>query len=916
MSHNNNQIMQQYSPRSPERRKGSSGTFGTFLRIGVITLVLWCISILVGVGSEMVRGKRINVTVVLIATPNDREEPSPSIMESVTKWNDQHFGNLRMISIDIVTVYPSLTHIQGNHKGIKVLQPCPQRNDKCKALVGYSDLVNFALENLPSDTTHVLLLSRSHVTEDVTSLVGDLLIPFMENSTVGVVGCTIVSQSNTTQPRVLEHGVTVGSGFSLLDSKWSPFLLKQHAGFTTTDQRVRSRSAVTAVSPYCMMVPTVLLKKLNGFRRFTVSIHEQIALGQLSGEFLDGDVSTLKNIVADAVAIVVHSPKKLELKRQRRLRVETLRIINEATDLLNELGSKFDSEASYTSATSDYRKTHLEELKKPILTTTECNSYYAHMSNLVDTILGLMNAIRLRQHTAKLGIQEEGGWDVCIRLKQRGYTVVVVPSVVHVDTSLLHPMYKGQTNITNRHLTDVEPASYEVTGPFQGVWGSEINQFWPGYKGGQSPLLRIVWQTFCCHCCGFANEIIHLVFPLQTKHAVELIPAPDCFCQGYPSTVMDSLERMHKPTSIKATPKPIDPKEIVVWVSHTDPGSYLTSEVLNAHVDYVVGRSMYEFTKIPKRWVLESQDNADEIWVPSVFVKNVWIDAGVDPKKIYLIPEAVDVFFFDPSVAGKVSIPLPTNWKHYNSKPDLPSPSENFRFLSHFKWEDRKGWDVLVSAYFTAFTSKDPVSLYILTHIWFPGPPETHGDVTNYTFVRDEILLIAGKLRLRYDDLPHFVIVTSRLSEEDVAALYNSMNAFVLPTKGEGWGLPPLQAMSLGLPTAVTNWSGPADFLDPTYSFPIAVTRVEEIPRNSYYGYAKGKSWAVPSIDDTVRILKLMSNPENKNKLRLMGQRARQEVCRKYSEEAVAEIVSKRFDEIKNLIVSGEVPKRIPKEHG
>ena len=40
-----------------------------------------------------------------------------------------------------------------------------------------------------------------------------------------------------------------------------------------------------------------------------------------------------------------------------------------------------------------------------------------------------------------------------------------------------------------------------------------------------------------------------------------------------------------------------------------------------------------------------------------------------------------------------------------------------------------------------------------------------------------------------------------------MAHLYNCMDAFILPTAGEGFGIPTLEAMSCGLPVAVTNYT-------------------------------------------------------------------------------------------------------------
>ena len=35
----------------------------------------------------------------------------------------------------------------------------------------------------------------------------------------------------------------------------------------------------------------------------------------------------------------------------------------------------------------------------------------------------------------------------------------------------------------------------------------------------------------------------------------------------------------------------------------------------------------------------------------------------------------------------------------------------------------------------------------------------------------------------------------------------------VLPSRGEGWGRPHVEAMAMGLPVIATNWSGPTAFM-------------------------------------------------------------------------------------------------------
>src|SRR6185295_2786220 len=52
--------------------------------------------------------------------------------------------------------------------------------------------------------------------------------------------------------------------------------------------------------------------------------------------------------------------------------------------------------------------------------------------------------------------------------------------------------------------------------------------------------------------------------------------------------------------------------------------------------------------------------------------------------------------------------------------------------------------------------------------------------------------------------------------EGDLARLYHEAHCFVLPTRGEGFGMPILEAMATGLPVIVTGYSGHLDFCNPT----------------------------------------------------------------------------------------------------
>lgn len=67
-----------------------------------------------------------------------------------------------------------------------------------------------------------------------------------------------------------------------------------------------------------------------------------------------------------------------------------------------------------------------------------------------------------------------------------------------------------------------------------------------------------------------------------------------------------------------------------------------------------------------------------------------------------------------------------------------------------------------------------------------------------------------GKIFEEYEKHPHLkdkIIITGRISDEDLAAVYSNAEAFLYMSLYEGFGLPPLEAMQCGTPTVVSNVS-------------------------------------------------------------------------------------------------------------
>eukprot|EP00959_Pyramimonas_sp_CCMP1952_P109583 2292142-Pyramimonas_sp.AAC.1 len=65
------------------------------------------------------------------------------------------------------------------------------------------------------------------------------------------------------------------------------------------------------------------------------------------------------------------------------------------------------------------------------------------------------------------------------------------------------------------------------------------------------------------------------------------------------------------------------------------------------------------------------------------------------------------------------------------------------------------------------------------------------------------------------------------MSREDLRGYYAAADAFVLPTRGEGWGLPCVEAMAMAKAVITTNFSGATEYLTEDNAYPLPVEKVD-----------------------------------------------------------------------------------------
>ena len=250
----------------------------------------------------------------------------------------------------------------------------------------------------------------------------------------------------------------------------------------------------------------------------------------------------------------------------------------------------------------------------------------------------------------------------------------------------------------------------------------------------------------------------------------------------------------------------------------------------------------WEFSSLPKDFVTLF-NQTDEVWTPSNCSRKAIVDSGVDFDKVQIIPNGINPNVFTPN--GE-KYKLPTN--------------KRFKFLFVGGTIYRKGIDILLQAYLKSFTNNDNISLIIKDM----GSSSFYAGQTNQKLIND-IKNIAVA--------PEIIYIDNELTEQEMASLYRACDVLVAPYRGEGFGLPVLEAMACGLPVVVTDGGSTDDFVDSAFSW-----RIPAIKKSVGYEL-DGKPFAneayllEPDTDELIKILKdIINNSLNLKSIGMLAQ--------------------------------------------
>jgi glycosyltransferase involved in cell wall biosynthesis len=260
-----------------------------------------------------------------------------------------------------------------------------------------------------------------------------------------------------------------------------------------------------------------------------------------------------------------------------------------------------------------------------------------------------------------------------------------------------------------------------------------------------------------------------------------------------------------------------------------------------------------------------------EVWTDSSFHAGVLKGAGVPEGKVKIAPPAVDMRLLDPDRVQPI--------------PEYTQGRFNFLCVTDASLED--GWDLLIQAYLSEFTSSDPVNLLIAT----AG--------NNITWIHRELLEFLKRSGVDSMRMPTISLVGMRFSQAFAPHMYRSARVLVMPARSGKLSHVLLEAMAMGLPVIATDWGANHDLLSESHAYPLKPAGLVPVPdfAAGRDGNAPGTArWAEPSPMELAQVMRQTYQLQSEAAAR--GARARAFVLGNYSIQKTADWVAERIGQL------------------
>ncbi|WP_187308474.1 glycosyltransferase [Lysobacter antibioticus] len=274
------------------------------------------------------------------------------------------------------------------------------------------------------------------------------------------------------------------------------------------------------------------------------------------------------------------------------------------------------------------------------------------------------------------------------------------------------------------------------------------------------------------------------------------------------------------------------------------------------------GYFFWEESAFPDQYVADFNLSLDSLLAPSRFVASTLRSSGVNLPIRFVGTGADHILDVEPEA-------LPVKL------------TEGFRFLHVSSGFPRKGADILLEAWATAFAGRRDVCLIIKTF------PNVHNDIPQRV----------EELKRSRPGFPPVQVLMEDYTPGQIRSLYQACHAYVAPSRGEGFGLPMAEAMLHRIPVIATGWGGHVDFCNEDTSYPI---RYRLVRSSSHLAGQEAPLWAEPDATHLAELMqRVKADPDGEVAQRVES--AHRLISAEYSWERVAQRCEDAFAELKGM---------------
>ena len=173
---------------------------------------------------------------------------------------------------------------------------------------------------------------------------------------------------------------------------------------------------------------------------------------------------------------------------------------------------------------------------------------------------------------------------------------------------------------------------------------------------------------------------------------------------------------------------------------------------------------------------------------------------------------------------------------------------DKYVFINIGKWEIRKGHDILLEMFNSAFSKQDNVELWMINHNSFLSQEENNKWVKMY----------------KESALGDKIKIFPRLATQKILANIISLaDCGIYPSRAEGWNLEALETMAMNKPIILTNYSAHTEYANKDNSYLIDI-KEEDLAIDNIWFHGTG-SWAKIDIDQIEQGINHMRYVYNNN---------------------------------------------------